>query len=148
MPLLGGRAKKRVKPRPWRARSCLQALFFDSRTLQETRSSRRVSSVPHRWYQLVAARKSYCKIRARNRNIIDRNGCRPPETVSEGRRTKCLNANVSACSLFSDISERNNDYSDTLDSRRGEVGVVTFFVLKVPDYESAMLIYFYIYICK
>ncbi len=26
----------------------------------------------------------------------------------------------------------------------GEVGVVTFFVLEVPDYESAMLIYFYI----
>ncbi len=49
--------------------------------------------------------------------------------------------------FFSDNSERNNDYSDTLDFRRGwmgEVGVVTFFVLKVPDYESAMLIYFYI----
>ncbi len=29
--------------------------------------------------------------------------------------------------VFSDISERNNDYSDTLDFRRGEVGVVTFF---------------------
>ncbi len=27
-----------------------------------------------------------------------------------------------------------------------EVGVVTFFVLEVPDYESAMLIYFFIYI--
>ncbi len=27
----------------------------------------------------------------------------------------------------------------------GEVGVVTFFVLEVPDYESTMLIYFYIY---
>ncbi len=26
----------------------------------------------------------------------------------------------------------------------GEVGVVTFFVLDVPDYESTMLIYFYI----
>ncbi len=38
--------------------------------------------------------------------------------------------------VFSDISERNNDYSDTLDFRRGWVGVVTFFVLKVPDYES------------
>ncbi len=52
--------------------------------------------------------------------------------------------------FFSDISERNNDYSDTLNFRRGEVGVVTFFVLKVlkvPDYESTMLIYFlYIYI--
>ncbi len=43
--------------------------------------------------------------------------------------------------IFSDISGRNNDYSDTLDARRGEVGVVKFFVLKVPDYESAMLIY-------
>ncbi len=53
--------------------------------------------------------------------------------------------------IFSDISERNNDYSDTLDFRRGwvgEVGLVTFFVLKVPDYESAMLIYFYIYMYK
>ncbi len=51
--------------------------------------------------------------------------------------------NVSSL-IFSDISERNNDYSDTLDFRRGRVGdvrVVTFFVLKVPDYESAMLIY-------
>ncbi len=51
--------------------------------------------------------------------------------------------------LFSDISEWNNDYSDTFDFRRGwvgELGVVTFFVLKVPDYKSAMLIYFiYIY---
>ncbi len=44
-------------------------------------------------------------------------------------------------SIFSDISERNNDYSDTLYFRRGEVGVVTFFVLEVPDYEAAMLIY-------
>ncbi len=38
--------------------------------------------------------------------------------------------------FFSVISERNNDYSDTLDFRRGwvgEVGVVTFVVLKVPD---------------
>ncbi len=42
----------------------------------------------------------------------------------------------------SDIAEGNNDYSDTLDFRRGgEVGVVTFFVLEVPDYKSAMLIY-------
>ncbi len=51
--------------------------------------------------------------------------------------------------FFSGISERNNDYSDTLDFRRwwvGEVRVVTFFVLKIPDYVSAMLIYFYIYI--
>ncbi len=48
--------------------------------------------------------------------------------------------------FFSDISERNNDYSDTLDFGRGwvgEAGVVTFFVLKVPGYESAMLIYLY-----
>ncbi len=44
-----------------------------------------------------------------------------------------------------DISERNNDYSDTLDFRRGEVRVVTFFVLEVPNYKSTMLIYFYIY---
>ncbi len=50
--------------------------------------------------------------------------------------------------FISDILERNNDYSDTLDFRRGWVGVVTFFVLKVPDYETAMLIYFYIYMYK
>ncbi len=48
--------------------------------------------------------------------------------------------------LFSDISERNNHYSDTLDFRRGWVGEVTFFVLEVPDYKSAMLIYLCIYI--
>ncbi len=47
--------------------------------------------------------------------------------------------------FFSDILERNNDYSGALDFRRGRVEVVTFFVLEVPDYESAMLIYFYIY---
>ncbi len=50
--------------------------------------------------------------------------------------------------VFSDISERNNDYSDTHDFWRGwvgEVGVLRFFVLKVPDYESAMLMYFYIF---
>ncbi len=38
-----------------------------------------------------------------------------------------------------------NDYTDTLDFRKGwvwEVGVI-FFVLKVPDYESTMLIYLY-----
>ncbi len=29
--------------------------------------------------------------------------------------------------FFSDISERNNDYSDTLDFRRGWAGVVTQF---------------------
>ncbi len=29
----------------------------------------------------------------------------------------------------------------------GQVGVVTFFSLKVPDYESTLLIYIYIYIC-
>ncbi len=45
--------------------------------------------------------------------------------------------------FFSDISKRNNDYSHTVDFRRGEWGrgVVTFFVLKVPDYESAMFIW-------
>ncbi len=37
--------------------------------------------------------------------------------------------------IFSDILERNNNYSDTLDFRRKWVGEVTFFVLKVPDYE-------------
>ncbi len=39
----------------------------------------------------------------------------------------------SGFSFFSDISEQNNDYSDTLDFRRervGEVGVVTLFVLE------------------
>ncbi len=53
--------------------------------------------------------------------------------------------------LFSDISERNNDYSNTLDFRRGwvgEVGVVTFFVFEIPDFKSAMLIYLYIYMYK
>ncbi len=47
-------------------------------------------------------------------------------------------------SIFNDISERNNDYSDTLDFRRWwveEVGFVTFFVLEVPDYKSAMFLY-------
>ncbi len=42
--------------------------------------------------------------------------------------------------IFSGISERNNDYSDTLDIRggwMGEVGLVTFFVLEIPDYKSA-----------
>ncbi len=39
-------------------------------------------------------------------------------------------------SIFSNILERNND-SD---------GVVIFFVLKVPDYKSAMLIYQPVYI--
>ncbi len=51
--------------------------------------------------------------------------------------------------IFSDISERNNDYSDALDFRRGwvgELGVVTFFVLEVPDNKFAMLIY--LYMCK
>ncbi len=46
--------------------------------------------------------------------------------------------------IFSDISKQNNDYSDTLDFRKGwvgEVGVVTFFILEVLDYKSAMLIY-------
>ncbi len=49
--------------------------------------------------------------------------------------------------IFSNISERNNDYSDTLDFRRGsvgEVGLVTFFVLEFSDYESVMLIYLYV----
>ncbi len=47
------------------------------------------------------------------------------------------------CALlrFSDILERNNDYSDTLDFRRGSVGVFAVFVLEVPDYKFAMLIY-------
>ncbi len=48
--------------------------------------------------------------------------------------------------FFSDISERNKDYSDTLDFRRGLVGSVTFFVLEVSDYEATKLIYLYIYI--
>ncbi len=50
--------------------------------------------------------------------------------------------------IFSYISERNNDYSDPLDLRRGWVGVVTFFVLEVLDYKFAILIPLYtIYIC-
>ncbi len=48
--------------------------------------------------------------------------------------------------VISDISERNNDYSDTLDFRRGWVVVVTFFIFEVPDYKSTMLIYSYIYV--
>ncbi len=47
--------------------------------------------------------------------------------------------------IFRDVSEQNNDYSDTLDFKRGWVGevrVVTFFILEVPDYKSAMIIYF------
>ncbi len=48
--------------------------------------------------------------------------------------------------FISDISEWNNYHSETLDFRRGWVGEVTFFVLEVPDYKSAMLIYLYIYI--
>ncbi len=46
--------------------------------------------------------------------------------------------------LFRDISERSNDYSDTIEFRRGrvrEVEVVSFFVLEVPDSKSWMLIY-------
>ncbi len=45
--------------------------------------------------------------------------------------------------------ERNDDYSDTHDlggGWMGEVGVITFFILEVPDYKSAMLIYYlYLY---
>ncbi len=51
--------------------------------------------------------------------------------------------------VFSDILEQNNDYSDAHDFRRewvGKVGVVTFFILEVPDYKFAMLIYLYIFI--
>ncbi len=43
--------------------------------------------------------------------------------------------------IFSDILERNNNYSDTLAFRRGWVGEVTLFVMEVVDYKSAMLIY-------
>ncbi len=51
-------------------------------------------------------------------------------------------------SIFSDISERNNDYSDNLGFKRRRVGEgeVKFFVLEVPDNKYAMLIYLYIYI--
>ncbi len=51
--------------------------------------------------------------------------------------------------FFSVILERNNDYSDTLHFSRwwvGEVGMVTFLVLEVPDYKSCyvnILIYLY-----
>ncbi len=48
--------------------------------------------------------------------------------------------------IFSNISEGNNDFSDTLDFRRrwlGKVLLVTFFILEVPDYKSAILIYLY-----
>ncbi len=46
-------------------------------------------------------------------------------------------------SFFSDISERNNDYSGTLRSEEGEGGG-HFFVLEVPGYKSVVLIYVYI----
>ncbi len=68
---------------------------------------------------------------------------RPFQLCSTNRRTQ--NRKVFH-PLFSDISEQNNDYSDTLDFRRGRGGGGHVFVLEVPDYESAMLIYFYIYI--
>ncbi len=59
---------------------------------------------------------------------------------------KILQGNITNLFLLflNDILEWNNDYSDTLDFRKewvGEMGVVTFFVLEVPDYESAMFIY-------
>ncbi len=49
--------------------------------------------------------------------------------------------------FFRVILKRNNDYSDTLDIRREWEGEVTFFVLKVPDFKSAVLIYLYVFIC-
>ncbi len=47
---------------------------------------------------------------------------------------------------FSDISEQNDDYSDTLDFRRVEWGRwgSHVFVFKIPDYKSVMLLYLYI----
>ncbi len=48
--------------------------------------------------------------------------------------------------VFSDILERNNDYSDTLDFRRwrvGLVGVVMFFVFEVLD-QCACILYIHI----
>ncbi len=54
----------------------------------------------------------------------------------------------SPTSIFSSVLEGSNDYFNTLNFRRGwlgEVGVITFFILEVPDYKSAMLIYLYIY---
>ncbi len=45
--------------------------------------------------------------------------------------------------VFSDISERNNDYSDTFEFRRrrvSEAGLNTFSILEVPDHKSALLI--------
>ncbi len=50
---------------------------------------------------------------------------------------------------FSDVLERNNDYSDTHIVRRwwvGEMGMFTFFVLEVPDCKPAMLINLHIYV--
>ncbi len=40
--------------------------------------------------------------------------------------------------LVSDILDRNNNYSDTLDFRRGEV--VMFFLLEAPGYKFIMSI--------
>ncbi len=41
---------------------------------------------------------------------------------------------------FSDISKRNNDYSETFSFERGQMGVVLSFVSEIPDYESTMLL--------
>ncbi len=43
--------------------------------------------------------------------------------------------------FFSDISERNTDYSDTLDFRKSRRWQVLFFVSEVTDHESLMLIW-------
>ncbi len=54
------------------------------------------------------------------------------------KRPTCFNFFVPK--IFNDISERNSDYSDTPDFRKRWVGVVTFLVLEMPDYESAICI--------
>ncbi len=50
--------------------------------------------------------------------------CAECHTCSEKSRALFVLAYLEMQSIFSDISERNNDYSDTLDFRRGWVGKV------------------------
>ncbi len=52
--------------------------------------------------------------------------------------------------FFSEILKQNNDYTHTLEFGRGwlgEVRIVTFSILEVPEYKSAMLIYTVYSIC-
>ncbi len=71
-------------------------------------------------------------------NTADFVSCKRP-SVGGGNETYFI--------IFSDISERNDDYSGTIKFGRGsvqEAEVLTFFFLEVPDYKFAMLIYSHI----